>query len=86
MTLTISIVGQGHTGLARANRQDQGEVFSTEQRYSKVEGELLGILTGIRTNKRYLYSTKFEVIVDHQLLVSLYNRKKKLPVSGETHL
>ena len=48
----------------------------TEQGYSKVEGESLSVLTGVRTNKRYLYGTQFEVVVDHQPLVSLYNVKK----------
>ena len=57
-----------------------------EQKYSKVEGESLGILKGIRTNKWYLYGTKFEVIVDHQPLVSLYSRKKELPVRVAKHI
>ena len=42
----------------------------TEHNYSKVEGESLGVLTGILTNKRYSYGTQFEVIVDHQPLVT----------------
>ena len=58
----------------------------TEKRYSKVEGESLGVLTGIRTNRKYLYGTKFEVVVDHQPLVSLYNRKTELPVRVAKHL
>ena len=57
----------------------------TEQNYSKVEGESLGVLTGILTNKRYLYGRHFDVIVDHQPLVSLYNVKKEAPVRVAKH-
>ena len=57
----------------------------TEQNYSKVEGESLGVLTGILTNKRYLYRRHFDVIVDHQPLVSLYNVKKEAPVRVAKH-
>ena len=46
----------------------------TEKKYSKVEGESLGVLTGIKMNKTYVAGTKFEVIVDHEPLVSIYNR------------
>ena len=45
-----------------------------EKKYSKVEGESLGLLTGVKANKMYLAGTEFEVIVDHQPLVTLYNR------------
>ena len=50
----------------------------TEQAYSKVEGESLGIINGVKKHKKYLYGTQFEVLVDHELLVSLYNKKKEL--------
>ena len=43
----------------------------TEQGYSKVEGELVGVLNGVRTNNRYLYGTQFKVVVDHHPLVNL---------------
>ena len=51
----------------------------TEQAYPKVEGESLGIINGVKKHKKYLYGTQFEVLVDHELLVSLYNKKKELP-------
>ena len=51
----------------------------TEQAYSKVEGESLGIINGVKKHKKYLYGTQFEVLIDHELLVSLYNKKKELP-------
>ena len=39
-------------------------VTETEQGYSKVEGELLGILYGAKKHKKYLYGTPFKVVVD----------------------
>ena len=45
----------------------------TEIRYSKIEGESLVILYGIKANKMYLYEKKFKVITYHKPLVPLYN-------------
>ena len=57
-----------------------------ERNYGKVEGESLGILFGILSNKQYLYGTKFEVVVDHLPLVSLYNSNgRDLPVRVAKH-
>ena len=57
----------------------------TEKKYSKVEGESLGVLTGIKMNKTYVAGTKFEVIVDHEPLVSIYNRgTANIPESNQT--
>ena len=43
-----------------------------ELQYGKVDGESLGVLTGILSNKMYLYGTKFTVVVDHLPLVPMY--------------
>ena len=76
-TGVVSIVAQEHK-IPESTEKVWRPVFYTkrampltEQGYSKVEGESLSVLTLIRTNKRYLYGTQFEVVVDHQLLVSL---------------
>merc|ERR1711954_108111 len=47
-----------------------------EKGYSKVEGESLALLSRIKANKMFLQGTTFEVVVDHQPLVSLYNKNK----------
>ena len=60
---------------------------SAEQGYSKVEGESLAVYSQIMTNRRYLYGTKFVVIVDHEPLVTLYNTKgSPLPVRVAKHI
>ena len=51
-----------------------------------MEGESLGVLSGIRTHKQYLYGTQFEVVVDHEPLVILYNSKKELPARVAKHV
>ena len=54
--------------------------------YSKTEGESLAVYTGISHNRKYLYGTDFEVVVDHEPLVSLYNVKTAaLPVRVAKH-
>ena len=67
-----------HTGRA---------LTTTEQGYSKVEGESLAVYSQIMTNRRYLYGTEFEVVVDHEPLVTLYNKKgSPLPVRVAKHV
>ena len=48
-----------------------------ERGYSKVEGESLAVLSGIMSNKQYLYETRLETVVDHNSLVPLYNSLKR---------
>ena len=58
----------------------------TEEGYSRVDGESLGILSGVKVHKQYLNGTQFEVVVDHEPLVSLYNKKKELPARVAKHI
>ena len=50
---------------------------AAEMRYGKVDGESLGVLTGIKSNKVYLYGKPFKVVVDHEPLCSLYNQHSR---------
>ena len=57
-----------------------------EANYGKVDGESLGVLSGILSNRMYLYGTPFVVVVDHQPLVSLYSsHSRDLPVRVAKH-
>ena len=44
-----------------------------EARYSQIERESNGILTGMLMNKMYTLGTPVEVVTDHEPLLSLYN-------------
>ena len=58
----------------------------TEERYGKVEGESLALLSGIKSNRMYLYGTSFEVVVDHKPLVPLYNTPSRpSPIRVDRH-
>ena len=46
---------------------------TAEKGYGKVDGESLGVRHGILENRKYLYGTKFTVVVDHKPLVALYS-------------
>ena len=57
-----------------------------EQNYGKIEGESLALFSGTKTNSRYLYGTKFEIVTDHEPLVPLYNNPgRPAPVRVERH-
>merc|ERR1712215_467985 len=44
------------------------------------------MLSGIKSNKIYLYGTRFEVVTDHKPLVPLYNSSgRPLPVRVDRH-
>ena len=48
-----------------------------EMNYGKTDGESLGILAGVRSNKMYLYGRLFQVVVDHEPLCNLYNQHNR---------
>ena len=48
-----------------------------ERAYGKMDGESLGVYSGIITNRRYLYGTEFTVVTGHQPLVLLYNNSSR---------
>ena len=50
-------------------------VTPAESRYSVTESELLGVAFAVKKLKLYLQGKAFEVIVDHQPLVSILNSK-----------
>ena len=57
-----------------------------EMAYGKVDGESLGVLSGILSNKMYLYGTRFTVVTDHLPIVPMYNsHSKSLPVRVAKH-
>ena len=59
---------------------------NSERNNGKVDGESLGVVNGILSNRMYLYGTQFEVMVDHKPLVSLYNSNSRdLPVRVAKH-
>ena len=60
--------------------------IASELNYGKVDGESLAILSGILSNRTYLYGDKFTVITDHQPLVPLYkSHSRDLPVRVAKH-
>ena len=59
---------------------------AAEKNYGKSEGESLAILSGILSNKMFLYGTDFEVVTDHEPLCPMYNSPSKpLPVRVAKH-
>jgi transposase InsO family protein len=54
--------------------------------YGKVDGESLAVMSGMLSNKMYLYGMDCEVVTDHLPLVSMYNKHSmSLPVRVAKH-
>ena len=85
LTQNYQVEGMDHPSWRPVNYTSRAKT-PAEKNYPKVDGESLGILFGILSNKMFLYGTKFGVMVDHQPLVALYNKKSKsLPVRVGKH-
>ena len=47
--------------------------MEVEKAYGKTEAESLGVYSRIMSNAMHLYGTSFTVVVDHKLLIPMYN-------------
>ena len=57
-----------------------------EARYSQIERESNGILTGMHMNRMYTMGTPVEVVTDHKPLVNIYNNyRQKQPIRVHGH-
>jgi hypothetical protein len=71
----------------RPIRYDSRALNDPETRYSQIDAESLAIYTGIMKCHIYLYGLQsFEVVTDHQPLLSLYNKfKQTIPPRVQHH-
>ena len=79
------VEGLDHTSWRPVHYSSRAKT-EAECNYGKVDGESLGVLSGVLNNRKYLYGSKFTVVVDHQPLVSLYkSHSRDLPVRVAKH-
>ena len=79
-------IGKSGEKVYRPVHHSSRALTETEARYTKTDGESLAVLSGVKSNKMFLYGAPFEVIVDHKPLVSLYNSvSKPAPVRVDRH-
>ncbi|XP_055688348.1 uncharacterized protein K02A2.6-like [Lutzomyia longipalpis] len=58
----------------------------TEQGYSQVEKEGLGIVFALKKFHRFIYGRRFTLLTDHKPLVSIFGSKKGIPVHTANRL
>lgn len=59
---------------------------AAEKRYSQIEKEALSIVYGVRKFHQYLTGTKFELITDHQPLLTIFHPQKGIPMTTANRL
>lgn len=59
---------------------------SSEQKYSQIEKEGLGIVFGLKKIHQYLYGRKFVLVTDHKPLLSIFGPHKGIPVTTANRL
>uniref|UniRef100_A0A914P419 RNA-directed DNA polymerase n=1 Tax=Panagrolaimus davidi TaxID=227884 RepID=A0A914P419_9BILA len=58
----------------------------TQRKYSQTDKEALALVTAIKIFHRYLEGQKFTLLTDHQALLSLFGKKKAMPILAANRL
>uniref|UniRef100_A0AC35GTQ6 Uncharacterized protein n=1 Tax=Panagrolaimus sp. PS1159 TaxID=55785 RepID=A0AC35GTQ6_9BILA len=59
---------------------------ATQRKYSQTEKEGLALITAIKTFHRYLEGRKFTLFTDHKALLTIFSKKKALPILAANRL
>ena len=62
------------------------KLSKTERSYSQIDREALAIVWSVKKFHTYLYGRHFELLTDHQPLVSIFNPSKSLPAMTTARL
>ncbi|XP_062916811.1 palmitoyltransferase ZDHHC9 isoform X1 [Mobula hypostoma] len=67
-------------GLERPIAFASRRLTSAKRNYVRIDREALSLVWGVKKFSHYLFGQKFTLLTDHQLLVSIFNPRKGIPV------
>ena len=73
-------------GIERPIAYASKTLTDAEQRYSQIEKEALSIIYGVKKFRQYLIGQHFELVTDHQPLVSVFHPAKGIPSTTANRL
>ena len=73
-------------GIERPIANASKTLTDTQHRYSQVQKETLAVIYGIQKFHQFLYGQKFILVIDHKLLVALFNPEKGTPILAANSL
>lgn len=80
------IMHRYHDGTERPIAYASKTLTDSEQRYSQIEKEAFSIIYGVKKFRQYLIGTHFELVTDHQPLLSVFHPAKGIPSTTANRL
>ena len=80
------LMHRGPNGAERPIAHASKTLTLAEKNYSQIEKEGLSIIYGTKTFHQYLAGRTFELVTDHQPLLSIFNPTKGIPVATANRL
>ena len=82
----VLYVSAGFWCISTAVSRWQSHVTRTEQKYSQIEREGLGIIFGVKHFYPFLFGRKFTLVTDNKPLAAIISPRKDIPAVAVEHI